>query len=311
MTKTVLITGANGFVAWYLIRDLLQEDYKIVATGKSASRLPFNDPKLVYETLDITDAGSVKTVFEKHKPDIVVHAAALSKPDECELNREAAFLTNVQATEFLLQAAAVYHSYFLFISTDFVFAGTRLNYKEDDAVAPVNYYGQTKKEAEEAVQKYPFEWGIVRTILVYGKPMSGRQNILTIVAGCLQKGEPYRVFSDQTRMPTYVEDLARALATMIAKQSTGIFHIAGADVLTPYQMALAVANQLGYAAHGINEVTAETFRQPALRPPITGFDLTKATAELAYTPTPFSEGLRKTVETWGFEKDAGREKVPG
>src|SRR5215218_10028598 len=244
--KRILITGANGFLSWYLIRDLLQDNFKIVATGRGTSRLPFTDERLIYETLDFTDSEQVRFLFQKHMPDMVVHAGAMSKPDECVLNKDRAYVTNVRGTEYLLQAAAIYKSYFLFVSTDFVFDGKSLHYKEDDALAPVNYYGQTKKIAEEAVQKYPFNWSIVRTILVYGKPMSGRQNILTIVANALQKGEPLKIFSDQTRTPTYVEDLSGALVTMLTNQSTGIFHISGVDALTPYQIACAVAEHFGY-----------------------------------------------------------------
>lgn len=292
--KTILITGANGFVSWYLIRDLLKQNHKIIATSKGASRLSFQDLKLHYETLDFTNAEDVNAIFRKYKPDVVVHAGALSKPDECEQNREAAFRTNVQGTASLLQAAAQCQSFFLFISTDFVFEGKSLNYKEGDTLNPVNYYGETKKLAEAAVQNYPGKWSIVRPVLLYGKPMSGKQNILTVVAQVLQKGETYKVFTDQTRMPTYVEDLAAALITILDKQATGIFHICGCDVLTPYQMAIAVAEHLGYAPDTIEKVTASTFKQPAARPPITGFDLSKAIAELAYKPTTFAEGLRKT-----------------
>jgi len=294
--KTVLITGANGFVSWYLIRDLLQKEYTIIATGKGASRLSFTNPNLIYETLDFTDENLVLAIFKKHQPNLVVHAGAMSKPDECELNREAAFLTNASGTKHLLKAAALYKSYFLFVSTDFVFAGNSLHYKEDDLLAPVNYYGETKKLAEDAVQAYPFNWSIVRTILVYGKPMSGRQNILTLVANALQKGEPLKIFSDQTRTPTYVEDLSGALVQLLEKRSNGIFHISGTDAVTPYQMACAVAEHFGFAIAKIENVTAATFQQPALRPPITGFDLTKAATQLSYKPTSFNGGLQKTFE---------------
>jgi dTDP-4-dehydrorhamnose reductase len=292
--KTILITGANGFVSWYLVRDLLKQDHKIIATSRGVSRLSFQDPRLIYETLDFTNADDVNAVFKKYKPDVVVHAGAMSKPDECEINRDAAFLTNVKGTEYLLQAAALCKSFFLFVSTDFVFEGKSLHYIERDALNPVNYYGETKKLAEEAVQNYVGKWSIVRTVLVYGKPMSGRQNILTIVAQMLESGEPYKVFNDQTRMPTYVEDLATALITILHKQATGIFHICGIDVLTPYQMACAAAEHLGYAIDQLEKVTAATFKQPAARPPVTGFDLSKAAAALGYKPTPFAEGLKKT-----------------
>lgn len=292
-----MVTGANGFIGWYLVRDLLQKGYNVVATGKGPSRLLFTSEYLKYETLDFTNREAVHGLFKKFKPDVVVHAGAMGKPDECELNKEAALATNVTGTEYLLEAATTCHSYFVFISTDFVFEGKSLEYKEDEALSPVNYYGQTKLLAEEAVKNYPFNWSIVRTIMVYGKPMSGRQNLLTIVADLLQKGESYQVFTDQTRKPTYVEDLTTALITMIPKRANGIFHICGKDVYTPYRMALAVADYLGYDPKNIIAVTASTFTQPALRPPTTGFDITKAKAELSYNPISFLEGLKRTFES--------------
>jgi dTDP-4-dehydrorhamnose reductase len=235
--------------------------------------------------------------MEKYKPAVVVHAGAISKPDDCEQDKETAFQVNIKGTHHLLHAAAACKSHFIFMSTDFVFEGKSLAYKETDALQPVNYYGQTKVEAEKAVQMYPFTWTIVRTVLVYGKPMSGRQNLLTNVVAALKKGESLKIFNDQMRTPTYVEDLANALAEMIRKESPGIFHISGNDVLTPYQMAVAAAGQVGLDGRMIIPVTAETFQQPALRPPITGFDLTKAATELSYTPTSFANGLAKTFES--------------
>jgi dTDP-4-dehydrorhamnose reductase len=126
--------------------------------------------------------------------------------------------------------------------------------------------------------------------------MSGRQNILTNAANMLQKGEPLKIFSDQTRTPTYVEDLAAALVVMIEKRSRGVFHLSGKDAITPYEMTVAVAEHLGFDRDKIDFVTAETFRQPAARPPITGFNLTKAKKELFYNPISFKEGLQKTFE---------------
>lgn len=292
--KTVLITGANGFIGWYLVRDFLAENYRVIATGKGASRLAFEATNLVYETLDFINKEEAHGVLKKYRPNVIIHAGAMGRPDDCELNQEAAFETNVRGTEILLEAAALYKSYFLFVSTDFVFDGTRLDYNEGDTLHPVNYYGQTKLLAEEAVKKYPFAWSVVRTIMVYGKPMSGRENLLTIVAGKLRNGERYPVFTDQTRMPTYVEDLSAAIATMTLKQSTGPFHIAGKDVLTPHQMAVAVADYLGYDSNIIEKATRADFMQPAARPPITGFNLSKAKQELSYNPISFLDGLKKT-----------------
>ncbi len=291
----ILITGANGFLGHYLTGLLLQNGHQVLATGRGPCRLPFaSSPAFRYQTMDFTDAGMIREVFEKCSPAVVVHAGAMSKPDECELNRERSHFTNVEATRNLLSQAERSGSFFVFISTDFVFDGKKGMYHEDDLPSPVNYYGVTKLEAEEAVRNYRFHWAIVRTVLVYGKPQAGRDNLLTTVKGRLEKGEEYRVFHDQVRTPTYVEDLAAGIMAIIEKKAAGIWNLSGKDILTPYEMALATASYLHLDASLIRKATAETFRQPALRPPRTGLDISKAEKLLGYKPVSFQEGLAKT-----------------
>jgi len=290
----ILITGANGFLGYYLSEMLLQKGMPVLATGKGECRLPFaNYPGFSYSTLDFTDPFNVHDVFEKFNPSVVVHAGAMSKPDECELNQWQCYDVNVQGTLNLLANAEEYKSFFLFVSTDFVFSGDEGMYKEEDATNPVNFYGKSKADAEDAVREYSLDWAIVRTVLVYGRPASGKQNILTIVKDKLEKGETYNVVNDQVRTPTYVEDLAKGIATIIEKKSKGVFHLSGQDILTPYEMACITADFLKLDKSLIKKVTAADFSQPARRPLKTGFIIDKAKRELDYHPLSFSEGLKK------------------
>ncbi len=292
--QKILITGANGFIGYYLTQQLLQIGHRVIATGKGENRLQLSHPNFIYHSMDFTDAQMVDTVFNDVQPDVVVHCGAISKPDECEENKEAAFHINVNGTINLLKAAGEYVAHFIFLSTDFVFSGHSLFYKEDNERAPVNYYGQTKLLAEDAVMEYEYKWSIVRTVLVYGKPVTGRQNILTLVADSLKQNKATRIFSDQMRTPTYVEDLAAGIVNIVEKKATGIYHLSGEDKLSPYQMAVAVANHLRLDATLIESATGKDFTQPARRPPITGFDLSKAKRDLGYSVTSFAEGLKKT-----------------
>jgi dTDP-4-dehydrorhamnose reductase len=132
--------------------------------------------------------------------------------------------------------------------------------------------------------------------LVYGHPRGGRENILTTVTAKIKNGEEVKIFNDQLRTPTYVEDLAGAIKTIIDKRATGIFHISGKDVLTPYEMAVAAAKHLNLNERLIKKVTEKDFDQPARRPLKTGFDISKAKSLLGYNPISFQEGLRKTFE---------------
>jgi len=291
----ILITGANGFLGYYLVQQLLDKNFSVIATGKGECRLPFTDHQnFSYVEMDFTDPFSVHDVFEAAKPDIIVHAGAMSKPDECEMNQMKAYMVNVEGTVQLLINAEEFKSFFVFVSTDFVFNGDTGMYKEEDAPRPVNYYGRTKLEAEEAVKEYENGWAIVRTVLVYGKNHTGRANILSVVKEKLEQGDEYSVVDDQQRTPTYVEDLANAIVSIIEKKIAGIFHISGKDILTPYQMAIKTADFLGLNKSLIKKVTAAEFSQAAKRPAKTGFIIKKARKELGFEPLSFEEGLKKT-----------------
>lgn len=291
----ILITGANGFVGHYLIELLLGNRVEIIATGRGECRLPFTGrPGFTYASMDFTNPYEVHDVFEKFRPQAVVHAGAQSKPDEAELDQMQAYLTNVEGTVHLLVNAAELKCFFLYVSTDFIFDGEKELYNEDDEPKPVNYYGKTKLEAEELVKDYDYDWAIVRTVLVYGNPFTGKPNILTVVKDKLQKGEAYNVVDDQVRTPTYVGDLAAGIVSILRKKAFGIFHLSGRDVLTPYQMAIQTASYLGLDPSLINRVTASNFTQPAKRPVRTVFDITKAEKEIRYDPISFEEGLVKT-----------------
>jgi dTDP-4-dehydrorhamnose reductase len=292
--QKVLVTGANGFVGYYLVKQLMKMNFEVIATGKGPCRLPFNEPNFHYAALDFTDAVAVQELFALWKPEVVVHNGALSKPDDCETNREEAFRVNVTGTLNLLHYAGLLQSFFVFVSTDFVFDGERGMYREEDERSPVNYYGHTKLLAEDEVMKYTVPWALVRTVLVYGPPATGRQNILTNTASALKKGETLKIFSDQERTPTYVEDLALGIARVVQQKAHGIFHLSGADRTTPYDMSVAVARHLKLDASLITQVTEKDFQQPARRPPKTGLVIEKAVKELQFKPRSFEEGLVQT-----------------
>ncbi|MDQ3278331.1 MAG: SDR family oxidoreductase, partial [Bacteroidota bacterium] len=280
---------------YYLVQQLLQKGHTVIATGKEKNRLLFQSTIFLYQPLDFTNKETAAAVFAATKPDVVVHCGAISKPDECELNREAAFLSNVTGTINLLEAAAAFRSQFIFMSTDFVFSGGKGFYKEEDERGPVNYYGQTKLLAEDRVVTYPFAWSIVRTVLAYGKTFSGRENIVSHTAKSLQQGKPLKMFDDQVRTPTYIEDLATGIVTIIEKRADGVYHLSGEDVRTPYEIAIETARFLNLDTSLITPVKAEDFDQPAARPSKTGFDISKAKRDLSYHPLSFPKGLQKTL----------------
>lgn len=295
----ILITGANGLLGQHLTKLLLEQGYTVIATGKGDARMHpegWGD-KYLYHSLDITDAIDVQTVMSAVQPEVVVHAAAMTQVDECELHSEQCERINVTGTSQVLVDAEVYSKHFIYVSTDFVFDGEQGDYKEEDELKPVSYYGFTKMQAEAITETSNIPWAIVRTCLVYGNTLQGtRRNIITWVKDSLEQGNAIKVVADQWRTPTYVEDLAKGIALIIEKKATGIYHISGKDLLTPYDIALQTADLFGLDKSRIEKVDAATFSQPGRRPPKTGFVIGKARKELGFEPLSFGEGLKKMFE---------------
>jgi dTDP-4-dehydrorhamnose reductase len=294
----ILITGSNGLLGQNLINLLIETTaYNIIATGRGESRLPFKaSSQYNYFSLDITDGIAVNDFLQQQQPDVIIHAAAMTQPDPCELNWVECWNVNVTATRFLVSAAESINARFIYVSTDFVFDGTDGPYKETDQPNPVNYYGSSKLAAEKAVEESKLHWAIVRTVLVYGNILVGnRSNIISWVKENLENNKPIKVVSDQWRTPTYVEDLAKGILLVVEKNAKGIFHISGEEGMSPYNMACAVADYLLLDKSLLTEVNAATFTQPAQRPLRTGFVIGKAKKELGYQPLGFKEALKKML----------------
>jgi dTDP-4-dehydrorhamnose reductase len=294
--EKVLITGVNGMLGQELVKQLLERNFMVIGTSKNACRINIEDKKFKYYEVDITDSFQLHTVMETEKASVIIHTAAMTQVDECELKNKECFNANVQGTIVALVAAEMFDALFIHISTDFVFDGEKGMYKEEDGCSPVNWYGQCKLHAENIVMDAAIQWAIVRTCLVYGKKTTGgRENIITWVDNKLAAGEKIKVVDDQVRTPTYAGDLANGIISILEKKATGIYHLSGKDILTPFQMAQAVARYKNHDASLIERVTADTFAQAAKRPAKTGFVIDKAINELAYNPISFNEGLIKVL----------------
>ncbi|WP_400193624.1 SDR family oxidoreductase [Hymenobacter sp. B81] len=290
----LLITGANGLLGQKLVELLhRQPEVELVASSRGHNRLADRYPALRFETLDVTDAAQVEEVIGRVRPSHVIHTAAMTNVDECELNQDACWLQNVTATAHLAHACAAHAAHLTHLSTDFIFDGSHGPLTEDAAPNPISHYGRSKLAAEQAVQATAgLRWAIARTVLVYGVLHGGgRTNIVLWVRDSLRAGKQIKVVNDQWRTPTLAEDLAQG-CWLIARQSArGVYNISGRELLTPYAIARQVAAHFGLEASLIEEADGSTFTQPARRPPRTGFVIGKAEQELGYRPHSFAEGI--------------------
>ncbi|MBC6368408.1 SDR family oxidoreductase [Algoriphagus sp. AK58] len=289
----ILITGANGLLGHKLVAQLVSKgDFEVIATGRGPSRLLRGG--FQYQTMDIENPSDVQEVLSRLKPEVIIHGAAMTHVDECELNQEACYRANVLATKYLVEAAEGIGSHFIFVSTDFIFSGEDGNnpYLEDASPDPVNYYGRTKLEGEQLVMNSKLKWAIARTVLVYGIAEGlSRSNIILWVKSSLEAGKEIQVVDDQLRTPTLAEDLAAGCILIAEKEATGVFNISGSELLTPYQMAIETADYFGLDKTLIKKTDSTKFKQPAKRPMKTGFVIEKARKLLGYEPKTFRTGI--------------------
>ena len=289
----ILITGSNGLLGQKLAARLLQQPgVAVLATSRGANKLAGRHPALPFAPLDVTDAAQVQALLAQERPTHVVHTAAMTNVDECELNQAACWTQNVTAVQHLVAACAAQNIHLTHLSTDFVFSGEAGPLAEDAVPAPVNFYGQSKLAAERLVQASPGPWAIARTVLVYGVAHDyGRTNLVLWVRDALRAGQPINVVDDQWRTPTLAEDLAQGCWLLVRQSAQGIYHLSSDELLTPYAMALQVADYFGLNKGLITRVDASVFAQPARRPARTGFVIAKARRELGYAPHTFAEGI--------------------
>lgn len=290
----ILVTGANGLLGQTLVKQLLEKKYEVIATGRGPGRLIVAALEgYSYKDIDITNGPEVEQFILDEQPSVIVHTAAMTQVDQCELNKQDCYNINVTATRFIIDAAKAINARFIFVSTDFIFDGNNGPYSEDDEPAPVNYYGGTKLAAENAVMESGLNWAIARTILVYGvAPTTGRINIISWVKQSLESNITIKMVTDHLRTPTFVHDLARGIILIIEKNRSGIYHLSGDQQMTPYDMAIETAKFFGLNEKLIEKSLSPDIKQPAVRPPRTGFDISKAKKDLGFKPMSFEEGLK-------------------
>jgi dTDP-4-dehydrorhamnose reductase len=297
--KKILITGSNGLLGQKLVYKLCDHpNYTLIATARGENRLVKKEG-YIYETLDITNKAQTESVLANYLPDVIINTAAMTNVDACETDREGAWAMNtssveyqVKALEALMATHSNYKPHYIHLSTDFIFDGTHGPLDETEKPNPLSYYAETKLAAENIVLASKLKWAIARTVLVYGiVDNMSRSNIVLWVKGNLEQGKTINVVDDQFRTPTLAEDLADGCILIADKGAQGIYNISGKDYMSILELANRVADYYKLDKSLIKPSKSADIKQPAKRPPITGFIIDKAKRDLGYDPHSFEEGI--------------------
>jgi dTDP-4-dehydrorhamnose reductase len=288
----LLITGSNGLLGQKIAKRCINNQVEFLCISKGENRIPFLSNNN-YRSADISNEKEIKRIIEEFKPTHVINSAAITNVDFCELNPELTQQVNVAAVRTMFDLCAERNIHFQQLSTDFVFDGLKGNYKEEDEVNPLSVYAQSKVDSEMVLLNSVYtNWSIVRTIIVYGTGHSlSRSNLVFWAREALKKGGELNIVNDQFRAPTWADDLAYACIEVLKRNQRGIFHISGPETYSIYDLVLKMAEFYKLDKKLIKAVSSETLNQPAKRPPITGFDLSKANALLDYKPIDFVQSL--------------------
>lgn len=296
----ILITGSNGLLGQKLVYKLREQHTHVcIATARGENRLVKKDG-YTFVSLDVTKREEVERVFTEHLPDVIINTAAMTNVDSCETDREGALLLNARSVDFQVEVLEElqkknpnYRPHFIHLSTDFIFDGTHGPLDENEKPNPLSYYAETKLMAEEKVIHSSLHWAIARTVLVYGiVDNMSRSNIVLWVKNNLEQGKTINVVDDQFRTPTLAEDLADGCLLIADKKAQGVYNISGPDFYSILDLARVVADYYGLDKTLIKPSKSADIKQPAKRPPITGFIIDKAKRELGYAPHTFTEGIK-------------------
>jgi dTDP-4-dehydrorhamnose reductase len=192
-------------------------------------------------TLDLaslaTQAPGTLPAFANLGLESIYCVGGMTDVERCETEPDLAMAVNCLGPAQLAAIASDLAIPFVYFSTEYVFDGHSGPYREDDAPHPISVYGRSKWNGEQAVlDRYPRAL-IIRTTVVYGPDPAGK-NFLYSLLRALREGRPFRVPSDQISTPTYNRDLARATVALVASGATGVFHVAGSEVVSRLQFAL-------------------------------------------------------------------------
>ena len=244
----VLITGAKGMLGQDLCPTLEDLGCFLIETD--------------IDNLDITKKEDVEDFVSKAHPDLIIHLAAYTNVDRAEEEEERAELINAVGTENVALAASKIDVPLIYISTDYVFDGTKNSpYLPTDPTNPINAYGRTKLKGEELVQKHCKKYYIARTSWLYG--MYGKNFVDTMLS--LKDKEELKVVDDQWGTPTWTMDLAGALMKLLTKPY-GIYHLSGGGKPTTWYNFAKTIFELSNLEVNLKPCTTEEFKRPANRP---------------------------------------------
>lgn len=282
--KNLLITGASGFLGWNVCH-AAKTDWNVTGTYFSHE---IRIPGCELIRIDLTNYEDLKNLFKTITIDAVIHTAAVSQPNLCQINPMDSEKINVRTSQNLCSFCLEKQIPFLFTSTDQVFDGTKAPYSERIPVSPISIYGEQKVAAESSILTLYPQATICRMPLMFGDGSPVSNSFLIHLLQSIQNNKKITLFFDEYRTPTSGYNAAQGLLMVLKKKIRGIIHLGGKEKISRYEFGKKLACYCGLTTSMITPISQNSLRMKAPRPQDVSLDSSFA-FDMGYTPLTITE----------------------
>ena len=292
MAMRVLITGASGLLGRPLMKAFEGEDVLGLALSRADASL---------KRVDLTDRDALAECVESFGPDVIIHSAAIRRPDICQNDPGLTRRVNVDSTRWVAELARARDAWVLYFSTDYVFDGTAAPYDTGDAPNPLNIYGQSKLDGERALLELLPHSAVLRVPILYGQVEDSDESPVTIIAEQVLAKDEAPIDAWATRYPTHVQDVAQVCLSLAKAwrdgdedvRRGGTFHFSGDEPMTKADMARVIGEVLGV---GASHLRPDANRPPgAPRPKNCHLDCSRIDRLFQPRRTPFRQAMAEIL----------------
>ena len=285
---TVMVTGAEGMLGICLLSLLSKNKIDTIPVDFNSKHGSIN--------ADICNAQQMFSTIERTKPDFIIHAAAQTNVDLCTRDKSRGYKVNAWGTNVLAAAAAHYDIPIIYISTDYVFDGTRTEpYNEFNTPRPINEYGRSKLEGEKVIRDLCSKFFIVRSSGIFAP--HGKNFPLTILENA-KKNNELNVVCDQVFSPTYAYDLSEYLLTLLDSPLYGVYHFCNSGQCSWYEFALKILELAGIKNCKIRPINSKDYNSPTRRPSYSVLRRYKLELQGKDNVRSWTEALKDFIKIW-------------